>query len=56
MANIRVEVSSEEATTTDPARVKIYHDEKLVAEVIGTVEQKQGADGKLYPCVTLRKK
>lgn len=56
MPNIRVEVQSEEGISLDPARVKIYEGETLVAEVIGTVEQKQGADGKMYPCVTLRKK
>ena len=53
--SVRVEIKSEVATSSDPAKVSVYEDNRLVAEVIAEVEQKQGADGGYYPCVTLKK-
>lgn len=52
---IRVEVKSESAISRDPAKVSVYEDDRLVAEVIGEVEFKLGADGGWYPCVALKK-
>lgn len=51
---IRVEVRSEVGTSRDPAKVLVYEDNRLVAEVIVEVELKQGADDGYYHCVTLR--
>lgn len=55
MADIRVEIESEEGTSHRPARMRVFEEEKLVAEVIAEVELKQGADGGYYHCVTLKK-
>lgn len=52
---VRVEVKSEVGTSRDPAKVLVYEDNRLVAEVIAEIELKQGADGGWYHCVTLRK-
>lgn len=52
---VKVEVRSEIGTSRDPAKVLVYEDDHLVAEVIAEVELKQGADGGWYHCVTLRK-
>jgi hypothetical protein len=52
---VRVEVRSEVGTSNEPAKVLIYDDERLVAEVVAKVELKQGADGGWYNCVTLQK-
>lgn len=51
---VRVEVRSEIGTSRDPAKVLVYEDDRLVAEVIAELELKQGADGGWYHCVTLR--
>lgn len=53
---VRVEVISEEGTSSDPARILVYDNDCLVTEVVGTIEPKQGADGWYYPCVTLERK
>ena len=53
---IKIRTESEEGASDRPARVLVYEDGKLVAEVIGKVEMKPGADGGMYPCVTLKKK
>lgn len=50
----RVEIESESGTSRAPASVKVYEGDKLVTTIIATVEMKQGADGGLYPCVTLK--
>ena len=52
---VRVEVKSEIGTSCDPAKVLVYEDDRLVAEVIAEVELKQGANGGYYHCVTLKK-
>lgn len=52
---VRVEVKSEIGTSREPAKVFVYEDDLLVAEVTAEVEPKQGADGGWYHCVTLRK-
>ena len=36
--------------------VRVYEGDQLVAEVIATVELKQGAGGGYYGCVELKKK
>ena len=51
--NVRVEIRSEAGTSSDPARVRIYEHDRLVAEIIAKIEPKQGADGGWYHCVTL---
>lgn len=56
MTEIRVEIKSEEGTSNEPACVRVYEGARLVAEVIGKVELKQGGDGGQYHCVTLTKK
>lgn len=55
MGRVRVEVESEGAISSRPARVLVYEDDQLVAAVVAKVELKQGADGGYYPCVILRK-
>jgi hypothetical protein len=50
---VRIEIRDEAGCISEPARVRVYEDERLVAEIIGKVEPKEGADGGLYPCVTL---
>ena len=52
---IEVKTESEGGCSDRPARVLVYEDGKLVAEVIATVELKPGADGGRYHCVTLKK-
>lgn len=52
---VRVEVKSEIATSSEPAKVIVYEDGRLVAEIVAEVELKQGADGGYYHCVTLKK-
>ena len=52
---VRVEVRSEVGTSREPAKVLVYEDERLIAEVLAEVELKQGADGGYYHCVTLKK-
>lgn len=52
---VRVEIKSEIGTSRDPAKVSIYENDRLLAEVIAEIELKQGADGGWYHCVTLRK-
>ena len=51
MATVRTEVRSEVATSREPAYVRVYLDEELVAEIIATIALKQGADGGWYDCV-----
>lgn len=53
---VEVEVKSEIGTSRDPAKVSVYENGHLIAEVIAEIELKQGADGGLYYCVTLRKR
>lgn len=53
MSNIRVELTSEDGTSTIPAEVHVYEGEKLVAHVLAQVKWVQGADGKQYPRVLL---
>lgn len=52
---VKVEVRSEIGTSRDPAKVLVYENNCLVAEIIAEVELKQGADGGWYHCVTLKK-
>lgn len=52
---VRVKIKSKSVTSREPAKVLIYEDDQLVAEVIAKIEMKQGADGGWYHCVTLRK-
>lgn len=49
-----VKIQSEYGTSRDPAKVLVYENDRLVAEVIAEVELKQGADGGWYHCVTLK--
>ena len=53
---VRVELEQEVGTSRRPARVLVYEDDQLVAEVVTEVESKQGADGGYYHCVILKKK
>ena len=48
---VRVEVESEIVALDRPARVLVYANDQLVAEVIIKVEPQQGADGGYYNCV-----
>lgn len=50
---VRVEVKSE--TESDPAKVLVYENDHLVAEVIAEVKLKQYHDGGYYHCVRLKK-
>src|SRR3989344_767689 len=53
---VRVEVKSESGCSSEPAKVLVYENDQLVAEVIAKVELKQGADDGWYHCITLEKK
>lgn len=53
---VRVETRSETGTSSDHAYVRVYEDDRLVVEVIATVELMQGADGGYYHCVELKKR
>ena len=55
MSNIKIDCQSEIGTSSNPARVLIYDDGKLIAEVVASIEPKQGADGGYYRCITLTK-
>ena len=52
---VRVEIESESATSSRPARVLVYEDDRLVSEVIAEIELKIGADGGWYHCVAFKK-
>jgi len=52
---VKVEVKSESGTSSEPAKVLVYEDDRLVAEVLAEVKLKQGADSGWYHCVTLKK-
>ena len=43
---VRVDIESENIPCDCRARVRVYEDDELVAEVIAEVEPQQGADGK----------
>lgn len=51
--SIQVKVESESATSHDPAIVRVYNDDKLVAEVKAQLRLGQGADGGFYDCIQL---
>lgn len=51
--NIRIVLESESAVRNGPARVRIYEGDTLIAEIVGTITREQGADGGIYPVVTL---
>ena len=51
---IRLEIRSESGTSHEPASVKVYENDCLVAEVIAIVELKRGAESGWYHCVTLK--
>lgn len=51
---VKVEVKSEIGISRDPAKVLVYEDDCLIAEITAEVELKQGADSGWYHCVTLR--
>lgn len=51
---IRIALKSEVPALSEPAVIRVYDNEKLVAEVLAQIENKPGADGGMYPCVTLR--
>ena len=50
---IRVETKSEIAIYSEPATVKVFDGEKLVAEVTAIIQHEQGADGGYYNVVKL---
>lgn len=52
-SNVRVELEQEIGTLSTPAMVKVYYGDKLIASVKAVVEDKMGADGGIYPSVTL---
>lgn len=53
---IRIEVTSEKGMSLAPAKVLVYENDRLVAEITAEIELKPGADGGLYHCVTLTKR
>lgn len=52
---VEVRIESESGTSNHPARVLVYENNQLVAEVLGKIEKRQGADGGWYPCIILKK-
>jgi hypothetical protein len=50
-AMIRVDVQDEDGVGTKKPTVRVYEDDKLVCEVVASIELKPGADGGLYRCV-----
>lgn len=55
-ARVRIEVESELVTSDKPARVLVYEDNVLVAEVEASITMEQGAGFAWYHCVKLKKK
>ena len=53
---IRVEIQNEAVILGHQARVLIFEDDKLVAEVVAKIEPQIGADDNYYPGVTLERK
>lgn len=53
---IRVEIESESVILDRPAKVFVYKNNKLVAEIVAKIKPRQGADGDYYPAVELQKK
>jgi len=52
---VKIEIESEKAISKDPARVLVYENEKLVEIIIAQIDLQQGADGRYYPCIILKK-
>ena len=53
---VRIDIQSESGTSNDPARVRVYENNTLVAERIARIEPMQGADGGWYRCIELENK
>lgn len=53
---IRVDVRSETAISTEPARVIVYRNNTPIATIEGRIELEQGADGGFYSVVKLESK
>lgn len=51
---IELRLVQEYGISYQPARVLVFEDDVLVGEVIAFVEHKKGADGGMFPCVTLK--
>ncbi len=56
MSNVRVEIQSETAVGSSPARVTVYENDKIVAVITADIELKMGGDCGYYNCVTLTRK
>mgnify|MGYP001608737053 FL=1 len=56
VGKIRIVTESETGTSRNPARVLIYEEDKLVAEVVARTSLQQGADGGYYDCIILESK
>jgi len=52
---VRVEIQSEIVALGKPARVLVYENGNIVAEVVAEVDLQPGADGGYYHSVTLRR-
>ncbi len=48
----KIVFNSEAETSSKPATVQICEEGIVLSEVQAIIEQKQGADGDFYPCVT----
>ena len=55
MAPVQIIVESEVAISRRCARVLVYEGEQLIAEVRAKIEMEQGADGRYYSCIKLKK-
>lgn len=53
---VRVGIESKEGISDTPARVVVYVNNQLIAEIVAEVELKRGANFVLYHCVTLKKR
>lgn len=52
---VTVEIKSEKAISSDPARIIIYQDGKILEIITAKIKFQRGADGGCYPCVILEK-
>jgi hypothetical protein len=52
-SKLLVKLEQEQGCSHKPARVLVCLGRRIAVEVVATVEQKMGADGGFYPCVTL---
>jgi hypothetical protein len=54
-SKVNVLILLEDVLNNKPARIDVYENDELTFVITATVEQQQGADGRFYPAVSLKK-